>query len=247
VDHQDLTDRTFEARCEAWGLWGAVDADVLTHLINPMFRGGPAWPNVRQAYVVARRPQAVLLASDGLSDPFSDDDADQDAAPRPGVLGRLLGRGRAEAPPRANGLRHEFYAVTGDPLDEIAGSWLWDLVWQISNNAAQHGRIADVIGELGYLSMELYDVGIPATHAHRFVRDDRVGVLLGLVDGVEQVPPAVVDGPLSQIRLVNVKLLTLSELDHVIEHGAEGRHDLARRFAAQGSPLMSSLDRPAVG
>jgi hypothetical protein len=96
--------------------------------------------------------------------------------------------------------------VTADPLEEVPGSWLWDMVWQMSQFAASHGGIAALLDEMRLLSTELYDVDIPDTHHDRFVNaDGRVGVLLGLTDTA---PPAAIDGPLSRIRLVNIKLLT---------------------------------------
>ncbi|GAB1643833.1 hypothetical protein KRMM14A1259_42560 [Krasilnikovia sp. MM14-A1259] len=193
---------------------------MLTHLVNPVFTGGPAWPNIRQAYVVGRRPGELLLASDGLSDPYDEDEPD------------------------TNGLGHEFYATTTDPIDPIAASWLWDVVWQTSNNAARHGGLAELIDDIGLLSMELYDVRIPDPYAGNFINaDERVGVLLGLTDAQ---PPATVAGPLSTIRLINIKLLTLDELAYAAEYGEAGRRELARRFGAQGHMLASSLDRPSV-
>jgi hypothetical protein len=220
MEHDQLTKLTSEARDAAWSAWGTVDDDVLTHLINPMFMGGPAWPNTRQAFRVVRRPDELMIASDGLADPFDDPSA-----------------GR-------NGLEHEFYAVTSDPIDEIPGSWLWDLVWQMSQFAASHGGIASLLDEMGLISTELYDVRIPEQHKASFVNaEERVGILLGLVDSV---PPAAISGPLSRIRLVNVKLLTLPELAYAVEHDEEGRQELARRFAAQGRVLASSLTRPSV-
>jgi len=40
---------------------------------NPALLGGPKWPALRQAFRVVRRKTGnVILASDGLSDPFDD-------------------------------------------------------------------------------------------------------------------------------------------------------------------------------
>ncbi|MEG1052532.1 MAG: hypothetical protein RSF79_10870, partial [Janthinobacterium sp.] len=62
------------ARDAFYGTLGTVDADVLAPLVNPAFMGGPRWPSLRQAWRVIRRPDSIVIASDGLSDPFEDDD-----------------------------------------------------------------------------------------------------------------------------------------------------------------------------
>jgi hypothetical protein len=217
--HESLVELTAAARLAAWSSWGRVDADVIAHLLNPAFMGGPAWPNLREAFVTARQDLELLIASDGLSDPFPNPEAGD-----------------------GNGYGLEVFAVTVDPVAEPARSWLFDIVWQTSQNAAADGGLAGLLDQLGLVSIELYDVAIPPSHAERFVSvDGRVGALLGLAGPP---PPARIDGPLSPIRLVNAKLLTLAELDFVVREGEAGRAELAARFTAQGLPLVSSLDRP---
>jgi hypothetical protein len=214
---------THDALATVWSQWGRLDDDVLTHLINPAFMGGPRWPGLRQAYRVARRDAGeVLLASDGLSDPFDADAGPQDV----------------------NGCGLELFATTSDPIDQLPGSWLWDIVWQMSNFAAKHGGIRDLLDEMGTLSTELYDVKIPEPHAASFVNaSGRVGVMLGLPD--PQIPASVA-GPLSSIRLVDIKLLTRSELELAADQGDAGRARLEALFAAQGGTTHSSLHRPSV-
>ena len=70
--NQDSCAASCAARDACWKTVGQVDSDVLSHLINPAFMGGPRWPALRQAFAVVRRPetQTVVLASDGLSDPW---------------------------------------------------------------------------------------------------------------------------------------------------------------------------------
>lgn len=53
--------------------------------------------------------------------------------------------------------------------------------------------------------------------------------------------------PLTDVRLVNIKLLTLSELKLITECGAEGRRKLAELFSNSGKEkLVSSLQRQSV-
>lgn len=221
-EREELLDKTMTARAAAWQAFGAVDSDVLSHLLNPAFMDGPRWPAMRQAYRVARRPGAVLLASDGLSDPYD----------------------AGEGDPDVNGLGLEFYAVTTDELEELPSSWLWDLVWQMSNFAANHGGIRRALDQMGMLSTELYDVNIPDAHQAQFVNEEgRVGVLLALRD--ERIPGSI-DGPLSPIQLVSVKLLTLPELEFVGSNGASGRQHLASLFTGPNATCSSLLRRSMV-
>jgi hypothetical protein len=221
-DIDPILQTTFDRRAAAWSAWGQLDDDLLTHLVNPSLTGGPRWPAMRQAFRVARRPDAVLVASDGLSDPF-DDDEDDDAV---------------------NGFELEFYAVSNDPTVQIPGSWLFDLVWQMSQFAAKRGDVAELMGELGVLTTELYNVKIPEALQAKFVNaSGRVGVMIGLLD--QHVPDAI-EGPLSSIQLLSLKLLTLDELAYCVEHGSNGREELARRFEASPSVVASSLSRASV-
>lgn len=84
----------------------------------------------------------------------------------------------------------------------------------------------------------------------------RVGALLGLradalaggaeSDGRAPPPPDRIPGmPLTDVLLVNVKLLTLGELGLITERGAAGRAALDAAFRGAGR-LVSSLARPSV-
>lgn len=221
IDIDSLIEKTSAARDAAWAKFGELDSNVLTHLLNPSLMGGPRWPAMRQAFRVVRRDGATLLASDGLADPFDD-----------------------EAPPSRNGFGLELSAWTTDPLPEIPASWLWDIVWNMSQFAAKHGGLGELLDEMGALTTELYDVRIPAEKRDDFVNaQERVGVLLWPAAAPL---PARVDGPLSPIRLVNVKLLTLKELDYVVETGPDARGVLAERFSKLADPQASSLTRASV-
>ncbi|MEV6387930.1 hypothetical protein [Nocardia xishanensis] len=61
--------------------------------------------------------------------------------------------------------------------------------------------------------------------------------------------PGVVAGPLSEIRMVNVKVLTVAETAFCVSGGSgvtDARAEIANRLVAQGDPLWSSLTRPPV-
>lgn len=59
--------------------------------------------------------------------------------------------------------------------------------------------------------------------------------------------PAFVPGmPLTDVKLVNIKLIALSELKLITDRGAQGRKRLAELFSAGSQPLLSSLERTPV-
>ena len=58
-------------------------------------------------------------------------------------------------------------------------------------------------------------------------------------------PQKVETTPLTEVQLVNVKLLTLKELQLITEQGAAGRQKLDTLFEGQ-QRLISSLSRPSV-
>jgi hypothetical protein len=217
-----MADEAFlQATCEARDRFvsslGVVNPDVLAPLINPSFMGGPMWPDLRQAWRVVRRGSNTIVLSDGLSDPFSDE-------PEPNA-----------------GFGVEVLAETTDPVPEpLQVSWLFDLVYQVSQQCAAHGGVRDLIDELGLLSLELpmSDVLQPVA-----TENNRAGVLLGVS------PPDVKTEfalPGGTVRVVTAKLLWPSELQYAAENGDSGREELARRFAADRTYHRSSMTRQAV-
>lgn len=70
---EDLLEKSSRAREAVWQELGSLEPLVLSHLVSPTLSGGPKWPALRQAFRLVRRPNGnVILASDGLSDPFDD-------------------------------------------------------------------------------------------------------------------------------------------------------------------------------
>ena len=90
------------------------------------------------------------------------------------------------------------------------------------------------------LTSELYDVRVPDEWKNA---EDRVGIILGITS--KSIPESV-QLSLETIDIVNVKLLTIKELEYVIENGAEGRGKLAELFMKEENPTYSSLDRKSL-
>ncbi|KAL3157930.1 hypothetical protein ABBQ32_012332 [Trebouxia sp. C0010 RCD-2024] len=118
---EDLLERSAAARKDTWQEVGTTEPLVLNDSANPALMGGPKWPALRQAFRVIRpRTGNVILASDGLSDPFDD---------------VTLGEGNV------NGFGLEFFIETpsdeiADSVEDIKRSWQFQLLYTVSQLAA---------------------------------------------------------------------------------------------------------------
>ena len=211
------------ARDAFYATLGAMDADVLAPLVNPAFMGGPRWPSLRQAWRVIRRPDSILIASDGLSDPFEDDD--DVFVPRGHLLEVCI-----EAP---------LSAFDGNP---VQASWLFDLVYQVSQNVADHGSIDLLVQRHGSVSMVL-----DLQDAPKGLEDEneQVGVLLA--QGAATIPPSFAT-PYGEVMLLTLTVLQPAELAYIseAEDKAQSRRDLAAVIAASPTAHLSVAQRPAV-
>lgn len=218
-----------------WGSIGTVERDVLSYIISPSFSGGPYWPSTRQAYRVVRRGDTVIIATEGLSDPFDDAEG--------------MGNGfemelfieTADIPEHARGLLGE--------VDPFKRSWAFELVEHVAKTVADAGGITHQLEQYGALSLEI--PGFSQSHhmsdqlPKLFVTDDdSTGVLLGAPE--PDFPTRLDDMPLSPVRLVPVVLITASELEYVRDGGRGAREDLVSRLKAAGIGHMSSLHRASV-
>ncbi|MGP9666399.1 hypothetical protein ACT3TY_17485 [Halomonas sp. AOP22-C1-8] len=132
--------RKLEEGCAAkdavYARLGELDDDVLAPLVNPSFMGGPCWPSLRQSWRVIRKPSSTIVASDGLSDPFEDE--------------RI-----------PLGFKIEVCAEAPEAFENVAGSWLFELVYQVSQLVAQHGQVYELLQKYQSLSTVVDVDGVP--------------------------------------------------------------------------------------
>lgn len=234
-DAADQAARQASSECldRHWRSVGSVEQDVLGHVISPSFLGGPDWPSTRQAYRIVRRGDSVIIATDGLSDPF-------DGAPELG-----------------NGFEMELFLETGDLAEGTRGevgdvtplmrSWALDVMRTVAGTVADAGGITHQLEDYGVLSVELPGAS-EAPHLSdqiptRFVtEDDCVGVLVG--GPAPDFATRLEDMPLSPVTLVPVVLITAAELEHVRMGGRKAREALVQQLTAAGHGHRSRLDRP---
>ncbi|WP_277571532.1 hypothetical protein [Xanthomonas euvesicatoria] len=158
------------------------------------------------------------MASNGLSDPFDD----------------------VEEP--NNGYRLEIVAETKDKLTgDIAGSWLFKLVYALSQQAACSGQIADFIERHGVITMELFaqDCGLEDFQNEHGM----VGVMIG-VEHPEL--PKKIQFPAEDVFLAAVQILKPDELAYVAEKRAEGRNHLHSLMKSSGQYHFVSPGRGSL-
>ena len=170
-----------------------------------------------------RRPSSIIIASDGLSDPFEDDD---DIFEPLGYLVEVC----VEAP---------LDSIDGD---NIAQSWLFDLIYQLSQNVADHGSIDLLVQRHGSVSMAL-DLQSPPDGLED--GNEQVGIL---IDASAPTIPASFATPYGDVMMLTATVLQPAELAHIGEaqDRAGARAALAQALAASPTGRMSVAGRPAV-
>lgn len=218
-----------------WNSVGVSESDVLGYAISPSLMGGPDWPSTRQAYRVVRRANSIILATEGMSDPFD------------GVEG--LGNGfemelfieTADIPEHARGATGDVYPLTR--------SWAFELLKHLAREVAHAGGLTHRLEKYGSMSFEIpgfsqSDYMCDQLPARFVTEDDMTGMLLGApqADFSTQID----DMPLSPVKLVSVMLITAAELEYIRAGGQNARNDLIDRLKAAGIGHVSSLTRASV-
>lgn len=198
----DAVESAHHAAMDAyWTGVGACDKDLVAYLINPMFMGAPAWPNVRQAFRVVRTPTTLIIASDGLSDPCPANDV-------------AAGDDRS-------GLGMEvFIEVKGLQdlsFNEIKMHWAFAAVECFARNVANMRGIVPTLEENGVMSIELPIEKGPAGDA--WLKPN--GMLGALIDAPQGSRANTVATPIKPVRIVPITILTAAEVDKCPGSAAE--------------------------
>jgi hypothetical protein len=226
---------TVQARDRFWKAIGSVDPYVMANMVSPSPTGGAAWPTTRQAYLIIRRDASVILATDGMSDPFEDPEK------------------------KGNGFEMELFLETNDieladhPTDEdygkVRGSWAFELLMETGKLVAGNGGIVPMLDKFGVISTEF--PGVSQSHAikdqvpERFVTEDgSVGILIG--EPAPDFDAVIADTPLSKVRAVPIVLLTADELTYIRNGGEAARKEVEAKLQALPSGFRSDLNRPSV-
>ncbi|MGS0648536.1 hypothetical protein ACU81Q_12995 [Komagataeibacter melomenusus] len=179
---------------------------MISYLINPMFSGAPAWPNTRQAYRVIRTADSLIVASDGLSDPFAGTDMTDTSGFGLEVYLEIMGAARM-------------------PFDQVQNSPVFRLI----ENVAHFGTVTDMLAQYGVISLTV-PLAQPLAPGWQD-ENDNVGVLLGMpVTG----RPTQIELPFGPYRFVPVTPIPPASLP-LISSSRQARNDLAQRLAASSA------------
>jgi hypothetical protein len=194
-----------------WSVIGPSDPDLIAYMVNPMFQGKPAWPNTRQAYRVVRPPGSLIIASDGLSDPFVGTDMDN-----------------------MQGFSCEVYIeapqLAGADFATLRDSWAFRVIENFAMNVANWGGLSQQIATLNVVSSEFDMRGVLPDAT--LTADGSAGFLVNLAPKGRQT--RIADMPFGPIDVIALTLLTPSELDQLRSGGSAARAALA---TARGGPI----------
>lgn len=224
MDHDERLSKISDARQAVFRAMGTMSEDVLAPIIGPALTGGPPWPT-RPAWRMIDRGDTLVLSSDALSDPW-DDDEENDAA---GYELEVF----MEAP---RNLFPDVRAIT-----DLAPTWLFAAVSEVSSTLARHGGGRALVDELGTVSVEVDGERFPPELRNA---DGRVGVLIGV--SARGVPSHIDYGSLGDARFLALTVLTPTELERIVDEGEEARNAIAAGLAASPTGHVSVLSRPSV-
>lgn len=113
--------------------------------------------------------------------------------------------------------------------------WAFDLIYQISQNAASRGNMLAHLEKYTVLSMEFTEINSPKGYLNE---NGVTGVLLGVAS--PEIKTAI-DLPLESVRLVSIKLLTPEQLDYVYQYGSDARLNLSEELKKAGTYHLNSI------
>jgi hypothetical protein len=207
---------------EFWDAIGPSDTDFVSYIINPQFLGNPAWPNTRQAYRVVRPAGTLIIASDGLSDPFVGTDMDTES-----------------------GFGMEVFIETPDlagaAFEEISPSWAFRVIENFAMNVADWGGITRQLRGQGVMSVEFPSEDI--LPPDWLTAQGNAGFLINMPAGKRATSATL---PFGEVMIVPLTLIRPNELAYIVEHGGNGRRLLAEKLTEAGHGCTSSLKRASV-
>lgn len=213
---------TYAARDLYWSNLGETDPELLQVPVPSDSPMAANWPDADPTFRLVRTENSLIIATEGLSDPF-----------RPG-------RGAEDA----NGFGLElFIEVIGWQtlsLDRVEASWALSALTHVAQIAAKMGCLAAALEKHGRMTVEL-----PRSAAPKKWREAGASIHPGAVLGMP-VPPGrnqIGGMPLSPVRAIAVTLIFPEELDDCLQGGSAARATLADDLMTTGQGHFSNPQR----
>ncbi len=218
-------DATLAARDAYWDKVGRTDPDYFGYPVCPELKGAPAWPTQTQAFRIVRTENSLIIASDGLSDPF---------AP---FRGETI----------ANGYGMEMYIEIPGwqsmDADLVRDSWAFKSIEQLARVCAFQKGLGDLLDEHGVMSVDLPTPCVPNGWVVSGYAEPAGALIdLPIPSGLAQIA----DMPLSRVRVVPITLIFPEELEDCVVGGPSERKALVNDLMTTGQghktdPKRSSL------
>ncbi len=220
-DYQQSLKNAQAARLSYYQSLGTDVFEPRSPLETPIISNSPPWP-AQQAWRKIQNATNTILVTDGLSNPF---------------------------PKRSfnNGFDIEILVETTDPiLENYESTWLFHVLFQVSQNAAYHAGFRKLIDQHQIGMLEI--ASIPELQPFQN-ETGNIGIFLGLHTGLKHDTVEYVSAHNDQTTnalIVSAKLLTLPEFNYARHNEAIGYQLLRERFLSQNSNHISSLKRESV-
>lgn len=219
--HNRVLEQTAEALDAVWSEVGTVDPVLYTHILNPVFFGGPRWPGLRQAFQkIDNVGRLSIVSSDGLSDPWLEGNS-----------------------PIGDGL--EVYlastGLVGKDILRLDAVWQFKLLYMAAQVCADNPGIIAALRH--YEALILHNIE-PANTPRRWLN---TAGKADLIMGVNHPRvPSVVTTPNGEVALVGVALLHPEETAHIDKEGPEARKEVAQKLRQLPAEILNSPRRKPV-
>lgn len=204
-----------------WQSIGELETDLLSYIVNPQFLGAPSWPNTRQAFAVIRTETSLIIASDGLSDPF-------------------VGSSVIDQSGYGIEVFIEIEGLQDVKFDEIISQPEFSVIEMVARNVAGHGGIAKLIDEIGILSMSL---PLDCNFEDDWVDNEgQLGVLLGMNSSSRSKR---LELPFGTVRILAVTPLRPDEIQ-AVARSTEARNKVAASLSQSATEHRFCRNRASV-
>lgn len=218
-------DATLLARDVYWAQFGDSDEAFLAPGNPPDAAHMPDWPTAQPKFRIVRTENSLIVASDGLSDPFD----------------------CFKGPADKNGYEQEvFIEVPGLQAatpDLIQGSWVFRAVAYAAQLIAHNGGIHDLLEQHGCMSLDVPSDCAPRDWIVSGVAEP-AGALLDVP--MPRGRNVIADTPLSNVHVVPLTLIFPEELEDCVVGGPKERAALVNDLLTTGQGHKTDTRRASL-